>query len=97
MHSERVFKMPSSMRKGSKKNRTIIVLVLIMGGTSLFNILFMLHTASELTDKDADANQYEHHGAEEPQHLLVPSALYSKERNDSAASPVGKFSTIEED
>ena len=89
--------MPSWMRKGSKKNRTIIiVLILIMGGTSLFNILFMLHTASELTGKDADTDQYDHHDAEEPQHLLVPSALYWKKRDDSVASPVGKFSTIEE-
>lgn len=97
IHSEQVFKMPSWMRKGSRKNRTvIIVLILIMGGTSLFNILFMLHTASELTDKDADTDQYDHHDAEEPQHLLVPSALYWKKRDDSVASPVeNQFLKIE--
>lgn len=73
------------------------MLIVIMGGTSLFNIIFMLHTASELTDKDADTDQYDQHAAEEPQHLLVPSALYWKKRDDSIVSPVGKFSTIEED
>ena len=65
-----------------------------MGGTSLFNILFMLHTASELTDKDADTDQYDQHATEEPQHLFVPSALYWKKRDDSIVSPVSKFSKI---
>ena len=85
------------MRKGSKTNRAIIVvLVLVMGGTSLFNILFMLHTASEITDEYTETEQYDFQ-AEERQNLLIPTALYWKKRDDSVASSVGKFGIIEEE
>ena len=59
-------------KKGICKSRTVIVvLILTMGGTSLFNIMFMLNTASQLTDGDPTEHHFQYH-----KQSSVPPAVY---------------------
>jgi len=77
-------------KKGISKSRVvIIVLILILGSTSLFNIMFMLHTASKLTDREEEPIK---HGSRIHEHspISVPTALYWR-KGESFNSITGKL------
>lgn len=71
--------------KGIIKSRTILVaLILIMGGTSIFNIMFMLNTASEITDGDKE-HEHDLQTQNQPP-LSVPFASYWMKEKGSTST-----------
>lgn len=75
-------------RKGTSKSRTVIVvLIMIMGGTSLFNIMFMLHTTSQLADEDKEPAEYDFQFHK--QSFVPPAVHWIKEK--SSSSNTGKL------
>ena len=69
-------------RKGIPTSRTVIVvLVIIMGGTSLFNIMFMLQTASQLSDEDREPAEYDFQFHK--QSSVPPAIHWIKEKSSS--------------
>ena len=73
-------------KKGISKNRlAIIVLIVILGSTSLFNIMFMLHTASKLTNTDKGPVEIYGFGIQTQSPMSLPSALYWKKEKASTS------------
>lgn len=81
---------------GVKSRKIIVVLIVVMAGTSLFNILFTLHTASELSNKDTESIPQYDFQIQKQQLEIVPSALYWIRPEKASASSVGnKYLEIE--
>ena len=79
---------------GVKSRKIIVVLIVVMAGTSLFNILFTLHTASELSNKDTESIPQYDFQIQKQQLEIVPSALYWIRPEKASASSVGKLNTV---